>query len=79
MKRDELEKGRSMRRPANDTNRLGSSTTCVACERHSGEPDLEGWHLFSDGADEQYALCAECARARARRYVAKKLFAIPKL
>ena len=64
-----------MSRLADDKHRHGSSATCVLCKRHSNEPDLDGWHVFSDGADEQYALCADCARARARRHIARTLFA----
>jgi hypothetical protein len=36
---------------------------CLACERQSEDADREGWHVFSDGADEEYALCPVCARA----------------
>ena len=42
-----------------------TADTCVSCDRHSDDPDREGWHVFSDGADEQYALCPDCARPRA--------------
>jgi hypothetical protein len=61
-------------RAKHDENTLESCSTCVVCKRHSSKPDLDGWHIFSDGADEQYALCNECARARARRHVARVLF-----
>ena len=48
--------------------------TCVNCQQLSDEPELDGWHIFSDGADEEYALCARCARARATRRLAFALF-----
>jgi hypothetical protein len=52
-----------------------TNATCVACDRRSDDPDREGWHVFSDGADEQYALCSECARSRTTGRVALALFA----
>jgi hypothetical protein len=55
--------------------RAAADTTCVACDRWSDDPDREGWHFFSDGADEQYALCSECARSRTTARVAHALFA----
>jgi hypothetical protein len=34
---------------------------CVVCERQSEDADREGWHVFGDGADEEYTLCPVCA------------------
>ena len=51
-----------------------TSAACVACERRSDEPDREGWHFFSDGADDEYALWSDCARSRATARVAHVLF-----
>jgi hypothetical protein len=54
--------------------RAATNTTCVACDRCSDDPDREGWHFFSDGADEHYALCSACARSRTTARVAQALF-----
>jgi hypothetical protein len=47
-------------------------TPCFLCERETQDADRDGWHIFSDGADEQYALCCDCARARATHRVAAR-------
>jgi hypothetical protein len=50
---------------ANLVRRLASSTVaeCVNCERRTEDPDRDGWHVFSDGADERHVVCADCAAA----------------
>jgi len=47
---------------------------CVNCQQLSDRPGLDGWHIFGDGAEEEYALCSNCARSRATARVAHALF-----
>ena len=40
-----------------------SGQVCVACGQRSENPDLDGWHVFSDGVGEEHALCLACGSA----------------
>jgi hypothetical protein len=42
------------------------TTTCVSCEQRTDDPDRDGWHVFSDGSDEQHVVCADCAATQTR-------------